>query len=79
MIIDFERCKTTIGGRWVTITSWYDETAATWRASAPAYSYLSASLQSPASVFASRKDAITRLKGDLTRVISDEQGGADRG
>jgi len=56
----FERSQQTIQGRMVVITSWFDDTRRTWRASAPAYVHLAMPGEDHG-VHSSRKEAIGRL------------------
>jgi hypothetical protein len=61
MVREFERSQETVLGRAVTITSWYDVKASSWRAGAPAYAHLYSVHHSSNPVCASRKAAISRL------------------
>jgi len=65
----FERSQQTIQGRMVVITSWFDDTRRTWRASAPAY----VPLNIPGGdngAHGSRKEAIDRLSQVLGKRLS---------
>ncbi len=64
---EFERVKQTVGGRSIMVTSWFDETQQTWRASAPAYAHLGALLATAREDFSSRNAAVERLSNVLAR------------
>jgi hypothetical protein len=69
MVREFERCQETVVGRAVTITSWYDIAASTWRAGAPAYAHLYSVHHSSGPPCSSRKAAIGRLTSMLAQHI----------
>ena len=60
MTLDFERSKELVCGRSVLITSWYDDEIGTWRAGAPTYSFVGATLLRDGTMYQSRKTAIER-------------------
>lgn len=62
---EFERARCTVGRRTLTITSWFDESQQTWRASAPAYAHLSDLLHRAQVSCVSRKAAIENLSSVL--------------
>jgi hypothetical protein len=62
---EFERTKETVAGRSILMTSWFDETKQTWRASAPAYAHLSSVLAVGTEDCASRKAAVARVSNLL--------------
>lgn len=70
---DFEQTKRTIGGRSVMITSWYDESRKSWRASAPAYSYLASLITANPTACSSRHAAVERLSGLLTSYFNNQR------
>ena len=65
----FERSHQTIQGRMVVITSWFDDTQRTWRASAPAYIHLAMPVED-IGAHNSRKEAIERLSHALGKRLS---------
>lgn len=67
---EFERIKHTIGGHTVLVTSWFDDGAQTWRASAPDYSFLSDLITEAHGTFGSRKAAIDKLSHLLEGYLS---------
>ena len=70
MATEFEREKQVVLGHSVMVTSWYDPIQATWRASAPAYSQLSARSVADGHACDSRSAAVQRLVSDLTEYLS---------
>ena len=81
----FERSQQTIQGRMVVITSWFDDTRRTWRASAPAYVHLNTPGEDNGA-HSSRKEAIDQLSHVLGKrlAVHEERfhgggGGTDRG
>ncbi|MCC6728769.1 MAG: hypothetical protein IT208_05460 [Chthonomonadales bacterium] len=67
MSTEFERQSVTIGGRAITVTSWYNESARCWSASAPAYSHLLTQRHEAGAGFASRGAATADVVQVLTR------------
>lgn len=68
----FERINETIGPRAVAITSWYDDAAQQWRASAPRYSHLDALDPRDQPPSASRRAAIAWVVAQLSRHFAAE-------
>jgi len=66
MMADFERSKQDVRGRSILITSWFDDTAHTWRASAPAYVHLLPHGDEAQTGRPSRKAAIDRILAALS-------------
>jgi len=66
-MLEFERIKQTIGRRTVLMTSWFDESHQTWRASAPDYAHLSNLLATARVECPSRKAAVDVLIRVLTQ------------
>jgi len=63
---DFERTTVMVGGRSVIMTSWFDETKQSWRASAPSYTHLGNLIeQTSTGHYASRQAAVARLSHAL--------------
>lgn len=67
---EFERARCTVGTRTLTITSWFDESQQTWRASAPAYAYLSDLIHRAQIPCVTRKAAIEKLSSVLDRYFA---------
>jgi hypothetical protein len=72
MGIEFERMKQEVCGRIVTITSWYDDNLRTWRASAPAYPYLTTRISAESDILTSRSAAIHRMITLLTAYFNQK-------
>ncbi|HZO90824.1 MAG TPA: hypothetical protein VFB38_21030 [Chthonomonadaceae bacterium] len=70
---EFERTKQEVSGRSILITSWYDDHAQSWRASAPAYAYLSSLRTTLPVVSPSRKVAVQRLSDLLATHFNRDQ------
>lgn len=66
MAVEFEQSMSTIGRRSVTVTSWWDEAAGTWRASAPAYVHLLSTEERAVPACSTRGDAIRQLMRSLS-------------
>jgi hypothetical protein len=64
---EFERTKRTVGNRTILVTSWFDETKQTWRASAPAYSHLGAIVAAGLVDCTTRNAALDSLSARLAR------------
>lgn len=77
MITDFERCKEKIGARTIMLTSWFDDARQTWRASAPAYAYLSIIVGTERIHCDSRKAAIAHLQSVLNTYFASLDGTAE--
>src|SRR5690349_19665042 len=71
MASEFERSRTVIAGRQVTVTSWYDSTISAWRAGAPMYSHLLRGLHGGAGS-SSRVTAVQ----EVVRVLTGELKGS---
>ena len=69
MMSQFERSSQTIQGRMVVITSWFDDTRQSWRASAPAYVHLNIPGEDNGA-HSSRKEAIDRLSHVLGKRLT---------
>jgi hypothetical protein len=70
-MLDFERTKQTVGGRSIMMTSWYDESQQTWRASAPAYAHLGTLFAAAHGNCTSRSAAVERLSRLLANHFED--------
>ena len=70
-MIHFERTKRAIGNHAILMTSWFDETAQTWRASAPAYAHLSSVVAAARGNYDSRNAAMDRLSSLLAHHFED--------
>ena len=58
---EFERIKRTVGDRSIIMTSWYDDSKQSWRASAPAYAHLGSLLDRARGEWSSRNAALDGL------------------
>jgi hypothetical protein len=68
---EFQQIRQQVGGRTIAIDSWYDAGRGTWRACAPAFSYLYYARPSSAPLrFASRVEAVERLVSLLNEHFS---------
>lgn len=70
-MIEFERTKRTISDHAILLTSWFDETAQTWRASAPAYAHLDSVVAAARGHYDSRKAAMDRLSSLLAHHLEN--------
>jgi hypothetical protein len=66
----FEQKQHEVGGQSILITSWFDDTAQSWRASAPAYYFYLATL--PPIAYPTRQAAVEQLTDHLAVYVNSK-------
>ncbi len=73
MVTEFDRSRETVGGRSVTITSWYDDQAKGWRAGAPEYVHLLPASGGDHEGSSTRQQAVAKLAQVLARAMAQRR------
>lgn len=67
---DFDRSQHTVGDRTVLVTSWFDDTLQTWRASAPRYVHVEGITSANLGHYENRNQAINAILSVLNRNLN---------